>query len=57
MKLEFGNPEHIAIAQKGLICICGHAFPDHSFGGGSCQNEDEDEDEFCECMTFKNNKS
>jgi hypothetical protein len=62
-KLEFGNPEHIALAAKGLLCQCGHAKAVHSVSNYctawveqehecDCGNQHMAEFE-CECAEFQ----
>lgn len=49
-KLEFGNPEHIKIAEQGIPCACGHKKSDHWSGG--CNEPDPEAGEMlctCEC--------
>ena len=46
IKLEFGNLEHLAIVQAGIMCSCSHSKADHSNGIGYCLK---DEVVDCEC--------
>lgn len=47
MQLEFGNPEHIDIAKRGMFCICGHNSLEHKMGTkGECNAEVET---YCQC--------
>ena len=49
MILEFGNMEHIKLAEKGIICECGHAKTEHDCYG-NCQEKDINGNEVrCEC--------
>ena len=44
-KLEFGNPEHIELAEKGVLCVCKHPKSDHVSWG--CQKEINEI--YCQC--------
>lgn len=48
MKLEFGNPQHIEKANRGIICVCGHSKSDHCSNG--CNGEGEGKEwHICDC--------
>lgn len=34
LKLEFGNPDHVKLAERGMICTCGHEKIYHSSNCG-----------------------
>ena len=51
MILEFGNMEHIKLAEKGIICQRGHAKASHN-QYGDCSEKDVNDKEvkcYCEC--------
>lgn len=49
-KLEFGNPEHIALAEKGMLCQCGHTKKEHDPSGIiGCTHVVTTEEAYCVC--------
>ena len=58
-RLEFGNPDHIRLAEDGQECKCGHIRANHLPFLGSCGKTEEctcdncdDDHEACECEEF-----
>ena len=51
MRLEFGNPDHINMAQSGEACQCGHAKMHHLDWQARCLTEDKKGiEKQCECQ-------
>lgn len=48
-KLEFGNQEHIKLAEKGVMCMCGHAKAEHGDYGCHANLTEEVDCECSEC--------
>lgn len=63
-RLEFGNPEHVALAAEGALCACNHVQKSHVSGECTVVVDENEcfcsrcgnghvEEIFCECDEFR----